>query len=71
MNAMIRVHEVGALDRLINDCLDHTDAKVKQPAIRVSGNMVTGCDEQTDLVLCLGLLRRIIPLVNIDSAKLN
>ena len=69
MNAkVIRMHEVGALDRLINDCLGHTDAKVKHPAIRVLGNIVTGCDEQTDLVLNLGLLSRIIPLVNTDSA---
>ena len=56
MNAkVIRMPEVSALDRLFSDCLGHTDAKVRHPAIRVLRNMVTGCDERTDLVLNLGL----------------
>jgi importin subunit alpha-1 len=51
---------VGPLLGLLN----HKDHRIRVPALRTVGNVATGDDAQTGLLLKSGLLARLLPLIN-------
>ena len=53
----------GALRRLV-DCLGHREYRVRHPALRTLGNVVTGSDEQTEDVVNMGVCDKLLPLLD-------
>ncbi|KHJ77146.1 Armadillo/beta-catenin-like repeat protein [Oesophagostomum dentatum] len=51
--------------------LGHSDAKVQTAALRAVGNIVTGSDEQTQLVLDCGVLQEMPQLLSHQKEKIN
>lgn len=51
--------------------LGHHDVKVQTAALRAVGNIVTGTDEQTQLVLDCGVLKEMPALLSHYKEKIN
>lgn len=51
--------------------MNHTDVKVQTAALRAVGNIVTGTDEQTQLVLDYNALKYIPALLTHVKEKIN
>ena len=51
--------------------LGHHDVKVQTAALRAVGNIVTGTDEQTQLVLDCGVLKEMPALLSHYNDKIN
>lgn len=51
--------------------LGHSDVKVQTAALRAVGNIVTGTDEQTQLVLDCGVLKEMPALLTHYKEKIN
>lgn len=51
--------------------LSHPEVKVQTAALRAVGNIVTGTDEQTQLVLDCGVLQQMPALLSHQKEKIN
>ena len=51
--------------------LSHPEVKVQTAALRAVGNIVTGTDEQTQLVLDCGVLQQMPALLTHQKEKIN
>eukprot|EP01061_Rhynchopus_euleeides_P018597 TRINITY_DN3075_c0_g1_i10.p1 TRINITY_DN3075_c0_g1~~TRINITY_DN3075_c0_g1_i10.p1 ORF type:complete len:503 (+),score=91.17 TRINITY_DN3075_c0_g1_i10:68-1576(+) len=64
------VDQPGVVQRLIQECTANTSRAIVTPALRTIGNIVTGSDQQTQLLLDAGALSAIRTLMTNSTASL-